>query len=898
MIGRLPFIHWRFYIEHARRDLTYNGRRTAFALFCVAAGVAAIVALRTLALSIGDTLVENIAGNLHGDMAILPRGDSQFRTGSTDGRNAFSDLALTEIKQWAAAHNVQVTGTIEDSSIQVAAQNGATAGRPQFITSTVIDPAVYPFYQTVTALDPPGLPLSKLFTGGNDVVISDNLAKNQGIKVGDQVHVSRTSDLFTVRGIVSAQVGGFSPITLFFGFAYFDLKSASALQLDPRPDSLYLKIPQGANVDMLAADLKHTVGNVGRIDTTTTTLKRNQQLADILDRFIVSLGLVALLIGGVGIVQTMLVVVRRRTVEIAVMKTIGVKGNQIALAFLVEAVIMGIVGSILGDLLGILFSGAVLSFSQRIWLQTLQWRVYPEALVTGFEFGVIVTAVFGFLPVLNAARVRPAVVLRPNEALPPPSGCAQTLLALLIVVFGVGAIAGNLVGNIWVGVIGVALTLIILGFLIGVLYLLVLVLSKLPSFGSVDLRLALRGIGSHRFRAASTLLALSAGMFALSSITLASFSIPVLLNIGFQNVLGGNVLIFTPIQLLQPLIALRLGTLPGVEHYSQISLFTGQLDSVNGDTQYTKRAPVSGISTFFSTVPTKGEANNAFNPDALTRTAQGTLSGQDVRAKGYAGGTAIAGRTLTAEDAGKPVMVLRQSDFTDALGIKPGDKMTYRFGRSTLVTFTVVGILQAANGTSAIKVESVLGVGSAPINSFPPGANPIGTGTIAQITPDQLNNDLVALSAIPGVFALDVGFIDSLIKKLLDVFTTIPTVVATLSLFAAAVIIANTVSLATLERRREIGIMKAVGLRGWRVLAVMTLENGIVGFIGGLLGVGIGIIGVAIVSSASGVSIIDTVSWGSAVLLLALSLAISLVATWLSAWTAVREKPLNVLRYE
>jgi putative ABC transport system permease protein len=191
-----------------------------------------------------------------------------------------------------------------------------------------------------------------------------------------------------------------------------------------------------------------------------------------------------------------------------------------------------------------------------------------------------------------------------------------------------------------------------------------------------------------------------------------------------------------------------------------------------------------------------------------------------------------------------------------------------------------------------------LGAGSAPVNAFPTGVNATLQFIVAQVTPLELNNVLVSLSAIPGIFTLDVGFIDSLIRKLLDVFTTIPTVVAILSLFAAAVIIANTVSLATLERRRQIGIMKAVGLRGWRVLAIMTLENGILGVLGGVIGVGISVLGTAIVSSLLNVSIIKTVSWGSVILLMLLSLLITLVATWLSAWTATREKPLNVLRYE
>ena len=887
--------HLRFYFEHSLHDLTRNRLRTAFALFCVAAGVAAIVALRTLGLAIGDTLVTNIAGTLHGDMMItVARGDSQYVTTGSDGRRVFTDAAVSAVQKWVTAHNGQVTGTIEDSSLQVAAQNGSGAGRPSFINTSIIDPAQYPYYGGSVALDPPGVPLRQLFTGGNDVVVSDNLAKTDNLKIGDQVHVSHTDKLFTVRGIISAQNGGFSLVTLFFGFAYFDSNAISTLQADPRPDTLYIKLPYGADTDQLQVDILRTVGSVGRIDTTAAALRKNQQLATIIDRLIVTLGLIALLIGGMGIIHTMLVVVRRRMVEIAVLKTIGMQGRQIALLFLIESILMGILGSILGDFLGELLSGAVLGFAQRIWVQTLQWRIYPQALLTGFLFGVLVTAIFGIIPTLTAAQVRPAAVLRPNESLPPAAGCLQTLLALLVIVVGVGLLVGDLINNFLLGLVGVGLVLLLLGVLVGLMYILVAVISILPAFNLVDLRLALRGLGGQRFRAASTLLALTVGVFALSSVTLAAFSVPALLNIGFQNVLGGNVLVATPLPILLDGASLMLNQLPGVDHYMQIGLYTGRLEAINGDTQwYTKIN--SGIPALSFAQP--NGRSTTIDSNAMIKVSEGTISGLNVTAKGFQGGAAIAGRALSAEDSGQLHIVLRQTDTISQLGIKPGDKLTYRFGSSS-VTFTLVGILQSTDTGAGIDLGAVLGAGSVPVNAFPAGISPTLQFIVAQVTPAELNNVLVALSALPGVFTLDVGFIDSLIRKLLDVFTTIPTIVAILSLFAAAVIIANTVSLATLERRRQIGIMKAVGLRGWRVLAIMTLENGILGVLGGLIGVGLSVLGTAIVSAILGVSLIKTVSWGSVLLLMLLSILITLVATALSAWTATREKPLNVLRYE
>jgi putative ABC transport system permease protein len=431
----------------------------------------------------------------------------------------------------------------------------------------------------------------------------------------------------------------------------------------------------------------------------------------------------------------------------------------------------------------------------------------------------------------------------------------------------------------------VAITLALMGVIIVMLWFLVLIISVLPPFRSVDLRLALRGIGEHRFRTATTLFALIAGMFALSSITLISSSVPKLLNLGFQNALGGNVVVFTPISLLRPLVNAQLNGLEGVERFSQIGFYTGDLTAVNGNRNWAKDIQVD--------LPFAG--SNIDGTD-IADANFAAIAGQDVRAKGYIGPKVIRGRTFTVADSGKNVILVRDSDIVRQVGIDVGDKIEYRF-RGTPRIYEVVGILEQSGGFS-ISTDILAGTIAVPIDAIPSGVGTTFEFTVAQIREDKLNNALVALTAVPGVFGIDVGFIDSLIRKLINQFTVIPTVVALLSLFAGAVIIANTVSLSTLERRQRIGVLKAIGMTGRRTLWIMILENGIVGVVGGLIGVGIGIFGTWLFSLGSGLSIFQSVDWGYVVLLMVLSIGITLVATALSARTAVIEKPLNVLRYE
>ena len=133
---------------------------------------------------------------------------------------------------------------------------------------------------------------------------------------------------------------------------------------------------------------------------------RRRRTPSSLQQLLLACGLLALLIGGIGIVNTMLVSVGRRTKEIAVLKTLGLKGYQVVPLFLMEAVLLGIAGSILGMLAGI---GLSVADDQpgRDWLGAqVSWALRPSPLLVGLALGVIATAVFGFLPVL-ARRAHP-----------------------------------------------------------------------------------------------------------------------------------------------------------------------------------------------------------------------------------------------------------------------------------------------------------------------------------------------------------------------------------------------------------------------------------------------------------------------------------------------------------
>ena len=923
MIHRL-----RFYLVYALRNIQRGGRWTMLAILCVTAGVATVVALRSLGLAIGDTLINNMRVETKGDMLI--RNDGWFSAFGSNDPDGFPAHELNELLDWAEDAGAKTTAFMSGRNMQLGKADQQRFGRPSFIVSFFIEPAIYPPTHTILALDPPDAPLASLFSGGNDVVISENLAGQSGLSVGDTVRVSGTQALYTVRGIVStaeeSSVSNF--LNAFFGFAYFDLENAAqVINEDFSPNRIGVLFPQKVDLEAMERYILEVeeIAPNARINTTFDLRERYRDISQYLSDFVVVMGLGALLIGGVGIMNTMLVLVRRRTNEIAAVKTFGLRARQIAILFLTEGLMLGLIGSLLGIVVGIGLSLVVNEYGSVALRQPLIWRVYPEALLFGFALGMVVTAIFSVAPVLTAVRVRPSIILRPNENHLVALGVLQTIALLVFVTVNLGLIVGHIVrpslellatrsaeldadasadgragafrgppaserestnsdieengrrrrpegidgsslpSPYALGVLGVAGAFAVFGLLIAVLWLIVLLIGKFPSFGMVTLRLALRNMTTNRLRTATTLLALSAGMLALSSIAFVGEGTRELLNIQLSRSFGGNVLVFP---------------FPGLPASMIESSLENALSEINSQYQ-TTIANYEGAVTAVE--------SQAVNQDNDLQFSVWDSDKPDI----YEGqGTLQAGRLLTLADRGQPIVVLPLA-MADLLDVEVGDRITVDLD-ATALELEVVGLISSSGFFNDSDSGALL-----PPQVVPGAVKPEFKLYSYQVSSDELNRALTELSSIIFAFAIDVQFIDGLIGRLIDQFAAIPTVVALLSLFAAAVIMANTVALATLERRRQIGILKAIGLKSRRVLQIMLIETSVVGLLSAVIGIGLSGLLITLLSSASGVAIpLPADARAAAVALVIAAVLIGWLATFLSARVAVKERVMNVLRYD
>jgi putative ABC transport system permease protein len=130
------------------------------------------------------------------------------------------------------------------------------------------------------------------------------------------------------------------------------------------------------------------------------------QTSHTLSLLLASAASISLLVGGIGIMNIMLVSVTERTREIGIRMAIGAKGKDILTQFLVEALTLSIAGGVIGILLGV---GA-----SRFLAWKAHWNIAlpPESILLAFGFSAAIGVFFGFYPARKASRLDPIEALR------------------------------------------------------------------------------------------------------------------------------------------------------------------------------------------------------------------------------------------------------------------------------------------------------------------------------------------------------------------------------------------------------------------------------------------------------------------------------------------------------
>lgn len=901
-----------FYFKYAWRSVLRGGQRSFFAVLCVAVGVAALVALQSLSVSIRDTLVGDIQTRAGGDVIARAGFTSEESRGLSPEAGQFLDKLKSEgrIQEWT---------TLSSSAMQI---RGYFSFPPTLYS---VDPTRFPLYGKVEMVEPAGGDFQKLLAQPNSIVLSKYLAEKNEYKLGQEIEVTSGTGLdssgrvakLKVVGIVKTDVPGLTfDAGLIFGFGMVSQQTAAtfidgASATGGQRPSVFIKTAPTGDNETLALDLRRaSVNGVGNrfvsslFSDIETARDRQQEISEnltLVEDMLSYVGLLAILIGGIGVVNTMLVVIGRRTTEIATVKALGLKNRQTVTIFTLEALILGVMGSVLGVLLGVGLGFIVKGVAEGLFFRPLNWGFYPGPILVGLIVGILTSGVFGFLPSYAAGRVRPAVVLRQQTSALPRIGGIATVIIILLMTLALGLIGGVLINNIVLGIIVGFITLFTCLFLTAFMYLAVFLFGKLPAPFGPSFKMALRSFSRHRGRTATTLLVMTVGLFFITFIVIIADSIKTSFQQTFEFNLGFNVVAFNlqggRTEQIQSSLQQEV---PGIQQVFAGNSITSEILTVNGSPAQpnTPAQPVPG--------PNAGARQGS---STIQLSGRSLANGQSVSPNGPQ--RVLSGRNFTPADMDKRVLIVSQDEaqrFNLSVGSKVGMRLsptTFGPGNRTTPTqrsqaeFEVIGIVEKASSATQFERGWVT-----PFQVVSEAGTQFSIFYMlvdrAQIKPALTK----AQGLLIGGFVFDLGDLVDTFTRILDQVLAFPLLLSLLSLFSGAILIANNVALAVLERRTEIGVLKAIGAKRRRVLNILLWESSLVGFLGGFIGVGTGI-GLALLvplllSATSRNPNAVPITWSplTAALLLALGIGLAIFATLISAWKAIQEKPLVVLRYE
>ncbi len=903
-----------FYWSYPTRALTRGGQRTLLAIFCIAVGVLAIVALQLVGNMVNNALTTNIRAANGGDISV---------------RSDFISMTAQDVaKIDALKQSGQITVDTAVSENQVESNN--SSGATQQYTLAAVDPQVFPLEAAaIEFVTPDNGSLASLLTGDN-VVVTQSLLKTLGAQVGDTVAVHTQT-----RGVISAHISGVIKNTALFqgDEMLISLDTFQALSdTSNRPVTytvVYVDV-QGHS-DATASTVKTAIKNLVPQATVTTTQDALQNAQDAVQNiryFLQVIGLLALLIGGIGIINTMQVLLRRRQTEIAMLKTTGYHRRDLYLLFGVEAGVLGLVGGAVGAAAGIGVSFLVKGLVENAFSISLPNSVDPLTVSSGIAIGFFTALIFGLLPIVQASNTRPIVVLRGLGERAKSSVFLSIMLSVLLAILffflsltilqnvavALGAVAG---GGIFLLLLSLGFTLVALiisklpvperlnwwfllligaGLVIsllitvaipafGVLFLALSVLGVivvlLPRNWKSNIKMALRNIGRQKARTSTTMVALFVGVFAIGLILILGQNIETSINDIISKEVTYNSFI--------------------IAGSGDVTAIDQTLGHISGIQKKLVNTEADGIPTMINTTPIgqvlQGADLNGTNGPPPLLYLDG-VQGYDLSQGPIADLTVKSGRNLGPQDAapnpdGSYNVLL--SEFTERapLNLKLGDQITMMSSdNKRTVTVTVVGFYPLSFAT--------IGLGIYGDNSL---ANTLSGGQPGyifslQVDPSQSHQILQQVQqAVPSVQVFNLADLLASVISILNNFILMITAVSSLAMLAGLIIIANAVALAMLERRRELGILKSVGYTSRSVLSEVLLENGVVGFTGALLAMLL-----ATLATVALAKVLFKFDLGiSALLVLGIVLgtaAICMLIAGLVAWNATRVRPLEVLRYE
>jgi putative ABC transport system permease protein len=347
---------------------------------------------------------------------------------------SFPQSMLTEVRSVSDVKSA--SGGVGSESCSVVGKNGkiiSTGGAPNLGYS--IDPSI-PELSTVTLV-------SGAWPKKNEVVIDKTTADKAGYKTGDMIGILVNGPVHKMRlsGIIKfGSSNGIMGATL----AGFDLATAQQL-FDRRGklDSIQAVAKPGVSPNRLVKELRSALPKsmtirTGQQEASKATSDTSKQISAI-QYFLLAFAGIALFVGSFVIINTLSITVAQRTREFATLRTLGGSRIQVLGSIIIEALIIGVLASVSGLLLGFGLAAGLIALFRRLGLELPQnaFVIEPRTIYVALAVGIIVTLIASIRPALRATRVPPIAAVREGATLPESRFHRfRTAGALLLTAFG------------------------------------------------------------------------------------------------------------------------------------------------------------------------------------------------------------------------------------------------------------------------------------------------------------------------------------------------------------------------------------------------------------------------------------------------------------------------------
>lgn len=410
----------RLFVKHLRRDSRGQRTRLLFFLVCLSIGVAAVTSVSSFARAIDQGIRAEARQLLAADLALAAR----------------SPLPPALVEAAAAIPGAARVRVLETLTVVALPPGAGGEIRSQLTEVKAVD-GDYPFYGDLE-LTPAGSRLRDLL-GDDGVVVAPELLAKLGLAIGGGLRIGGQD--FVIRGTVGKEpdrvVGAFSLGPRIF-LSLAGLERAGLEQFGSRITyRLLLRLPAGsseARLREVAAGLRRLApaDDRVRIETYREAQPAMRQGLRRVESFLSLAALLSLLVGGVGVAQTVRAWLASRLDAIAVLKCLGYRPREVLALYLGQTALLGLVASAAGILFGVgiqllvtrLFAGLLPTAN----LSLLQ----PVAWLQGLVLGIGVSVLFSLGPLDVARKVPPVRVLRRDAEPLPPTRLANLAMGVLL----------------------------------------------------------------------------------------------------------------------------------------------------------------------------------------------------------------------------------------------------------------------------------------------------------------------------------------------------------------------------------------------------------------------------------------------------------------------------------